>query len=636
MSLLIGFHMHQPVDNFKEAVENAVNLCYRPLFETLKKYPEFKFSLHSSGWLLEQLKEKYSDVFENILYLNEKGSVEFFTGGFYEPILASIPKEDRTFQIEKLNNFLNQNFGLTPKGLWLTERVWEDSVIDEVRKCGIEYLMVDDYHFLCAGFDKNELDGYFYSEYNGEKIGIFPISKELRYAIPFYLPDDAVSLIKNKKMAIIFDDAEKFGLWPGTNEWVYKEKWLEKFIQKILSENIKTAHYSDAFREKSNGICYLPNVSYYEMGEWSLRSKDTLEYKKLIEKVEKNYFDSIGIKFIKGGIWKNFFVKYPESNHLHKRMIEISKKKKSDSLYKLQTNDVFWHGVFGGLYLPNLRDNAYRYLCECEKELFICEYIQKDDFNFDGIDEIKAVKKNFIYIFSTKGSRLIELSDKEKLFNFQNTLTRRFESYHQKILDNSDEKNNSKVTTIHNLKRKANFNVKEYLYYDRYQKASFIDLVTDDSFNIDSFKKNNFNEFARFYEKEFINEGLKFWYEDDEYKITKNFNIDKKIDFEIELNAKGNIYAMEFNFHFAGDVLINGNEFEEELELSGDIFEIVDEFTKRKIKFKFDKELKAIFTNLYTISQNEKGYSLTHQEVSFVFYTPFDKMLKISGSLEIE
>ena len=632
--LLIGFHMHQPVDNFNEAVENAVNLCYRPLFETLKKYPEFRFSLHSSGWLLEQLKEKYSDVFENILYLSEKGSVEFFTAGFYEPILASIPKEDRISQIEKLNNFLKKNFNITPKGLWLTERVWEDSIIDEVRKSGVEYLMVDDYHFLCAGFNKDELDGYFYSEYNGEKIGIFPISKELRYAIPFYLPDDAVNLIKNKKMAIIFDDAEKFGLWPGTNEWVYKEKWLEKFIEKILNE-IKTAHYSDAFSEKSNGICYLPNVSYYEMGEWSLRANDAIEYKKLINRVGKDYFEKKGVKFVKGSIWKNFFVKYPESNYLHKRMIEISKKKKSDSLYKLQTNDVFWHGVFGGLYLPNLRDNAYRYLCESERELFICEYTQKCDFNFDGIDEIKVVKKDFIYIFSTKGARLIELSDKEKLFNFQNTLTRRFESYHQEIFDSNDEEN-SKITTIHNLKRKANFNVKDYLFYDRYQKVSFIDLVTDESFNMESFKKNSFNEFAKFYEKEFKNEGLKFFYEDSEYKITKNFNFDKKIDFEISLEGKGKIYAMEFNFHFAEDILINGIEFEEELELRGDSFEIVDKFTKRKIKFKFNQEMKAIFITLYTISQNEKGYSLTRQGVSFAFYREFDKILKIIGSLEIE
>jgi hypothetical protein len=45
--------------------------------------------------------------------------------------------------------------------------------------------MVDDYHLITSGFDKNELDGYFYSEFNAKKVGLFPINKDLRYALPF-------------------------------------------------------------------------------------------------------------------------------------------------------------------------------------------------------------------------------------------------------------------------------------------------------------------------------------------------------------------------------------------------------------------------------------------------------------------
>src|SRR5437764_9762072 len=29
------------------------------------------------------------------------------------------------------------------------------------------------------------------------------------------------------------------------------------------------------------------------------------------------------------------------------------------NLWRAQTNDVYWHGVFGGLYLPHLRADAY-------------------------------------------------------------------------------------------------------------------------------------------------------------------------------------------------------------------------------------------------------------------------------------
>ena len=41
--------------------------------------------------------------------------------------------------------------------------------------------------------------------------------------------------------------------------------------------------------------------------------------------------------------------------------------KYKEALYKAQCNDVLWHGVFGGIYLGNLRDNAYKYIIECEK-----------------------------------------------------------------------------------------------------------------------------------------------------------------------------------------------------------------------------------------------------------------------------
>ena len=44
VSLLLGIHMHQPVDNFSEAVDEAIARCYGPFFETMAKYPDFKFN----------------------------------------------------------------------------------------------------------------------------------------------------------------------------------------------------------------------------------------------------------------------------------------------------------------------------------------------------------------------------------------------------------------------------------------------------------------------------------------------------------------------------------------------------------------------------------------------------------------
>ena len=125
-TLLFGIHMHQPVDNFKDVIAHAVNVCYKPFFELLSRYPEFRFSLHCSGWLMQQIEKDYPKLFSTIVELAAKGSIEFLSGGYYEPILGVIPSKDRKAQIKKLSDAIEKKFNQKPKGLWLAERVWEN------------------------------------------------------------------------------------------------------------------------------------------------------------------------------------------------------------------------------------------------------------------------------------------------------------------------------------------------------------------------------------------------------------------------------------------------------------------------------------------------------------------------------
>ena len=644
--LLFGLHIHQPVDNLFQAVHNAVKRCYEPLFATLRHYPDFKFSLHCSGWLLETLKEHYPTTFEHIGYLSDQGSVEFFGGGYYEPILASIPARDRIAQIQMLNEKLVHEFGAQAKGLWLTERVWESGIVPQLVECGIEYVMVDDYHFLASGFDQEELDGYYYTEEGGEKIALFPISKALRYAIPFYDVERAIQQIEAKELAIVFDDGEKFGLWPNTYEWVYEEKWLERFIQSILQSPIQPIHYSEALQERPKGIAYLANVSYYEMGEWSLRAKDALELERLKKMVGEEYFEKIGIKFIRGGIWKNFFVKYEESNRLHKRMLDMSQKLQNDDLFRLQTNDVYWHGIFGGLYLPNLRDNAYRYLCRCEKQ------ISGDgvkDLDMDGHKEVQVTKAGFVWRWYEKyGGQLIELLDLQKEFNFQNTLTRRFEAYHEEILHPSKKQLPKGVTTIHNLPHQVDERIRSKLFFDWYTKNSFIDHICDESLSLHSFEACSFNELGDFANQPFeFQEPLTFKRDGGIYQadqafattLSKSYHpTERGLEFAISLQTQSPHlyrYGLECNLHFAhyDKLTINGSGIDEGLELLAKEFTIHDPFTARELRFSFSKEIEALFVPLRTVSQNEKGFELTWQGISLVFIHPFQRSLELEGAL---
>ncbi len=669
VKLLFGIHMHQPADNFKEAVDEAVEKCYKPFFQTVKKFPFFKFSLHCSGWLLEQIRKHHEEVFDDIQTLNRRGSIEFFTAGFYEPVLCAIPERDRKAQINQLNKVITKYFEQTPKGLWLTERVWEDGIVSGLSECGISYVMVDDYHFKASGFDEEMLDGYSFTENNGEKISLFPISRTLRYALPFKEVEAALEAVRNSAgnggAAIVFDDAEKFGLWPQTHEWVYEKGWLEAFLHALEKDkNIESLHFGEYYAsEKAKGLVYLDNVSYEEMGEWSMKAQDALKLEAIKTEVSKTYLDAD--KFVKGAFWKNFFVKYEESNRLHKRMIELSKhqvdtKKYLDALYRLQTNDVFWHGIFGGLYLPNLRDNAYSYLCECENIRYhkVKHRIEAADTDMDGYDEIKIVTKHFIVRFdSRQGGQMVEFLQRDSKFNYQNTLTRREEAYHQALLKEAPttaQESRKEIATIHTLKTEADSSIREALYFDWYVKNSFIDHISDSSLTLENFRKCRFKEYGDFADQPFgytvDDTKLTFRrdggiYEDKTYEtsVAKSYICDAEtIHFSVELATKSPkhyLYGLEFNQHYAdlGHVLLNGERLSEERTFEGiRDFSLWDGYTRKEIIFTLDHPCTLLAVPLCTVSKSEKGFDLMVQGVSFILLFPFSEYLNLQGSLEVK
>lgn len=672
--LLFGIHMHQPVDNFEWVIKHGVEVCYGPFFEVMSQYPEFRFSVHCSGWLMEQIKTFHPKLYKQIKTLADKGSIEFFSAGYYEPILSVIPSEDRVTQIGLLNDAIATDFRQKPKGLWLTERVWESSLIPDLNKAGIQYTVMDDYHFQCAGFNEDILDGYYMSEEGGHEIGLFPISKKLRYAIPFLTVEAAVKAIKSftrkeNSAAIIFDDAEKFGMWPGTFEWVYEKGWLKDFVEAILAdEQIETMHYGEYYeQERTRGIAYLPNVSYTEMGEWSLRAEDTLKLEALKQEMGEERFEKEGVKFLKGGIWKHFLVKYDESNRIHKRCLELSKVRQKvkkpafdTALYKAQTNDALWHGVFGGLYLPNLRDNAYRYIIEAENIRYGKKSVLVSDFNeLDGYEKIKAVTPGAIFRFdSAHGGQLVEFDLRKSCFNWQNTLTRRKEAYHQHLLEDKPKDVASKdkeegIDTIHHAAVQIDDTLRDAIIYDWYLKNSFIDHISDEHFCVNNFRHCNFHEFGDFTNQPFdvvvdkkkvtfSREGGLYFPQKVPTKMYKTYIPNKNgFDFEIDLStqAEGTFnYILEHNFHFSEyeSIIINAEPLLDQGTILGTKkLEIFDAHLKQNIVITLDKPCDIHYFQLKTLSQSEHGFDLSVQGVSFAMVIPFSTSLTMKGSLEV-
>ena len=424
---------------------------------------------------------------------------------------------------------------------------------------------------------------------------------------------------------------------------------------------------------RPSGHVYLPITSYEEMGEWSLFADFTAKFEEVKKFLKNSSYADFQEQFLKGSVWKNFLVKYPESNRLHKRTVDLSirgKKHKSnkeflDLLYRSQCNDSLWHGVFGGLYLPNLRNNAWTPLIQAESLYEKLEKIklpvieQPCDIDRNGYDEVYARGKNFNCLFETRDfGQLTAIELKDKNFNLLNVISRKKEAYHIKLLNNIKDKsqiqaNNDETASIHDMEYSITQEEADRIIYDWYNKNCFVDHFMD-KFQLDTFEKCSFREFSDFTNQpaDTVNvEGSKILFKRNggiyidnnmiKTSMEKTYTLeDNKINFNIKAKAASKVsldYACEFNFHFAdvSQITINNNEFVEHGSVKTKKFEIYDKFLNKKIAITLEKEINFIWYTIHTVSQSEMGVDLTVQGITVSFSIPFEKDLNIKGTLEI-
>ena len=529
INFLLGIHNHQPVGNFDFVIEEAYSKCYLPFVKLLTEFPDIKVTFHNSGILWDWIENKHPEYFDYIRKLLKAGQLELLSGGFYEPIMPSIWDSHKKGQLNKLSDYINDRFGVGPRGMWLAERVWEPHLTGTIADCGIEYTILDDTHFRWAGLPEEKLDGYFITEEQHKKLALFPISKLLRYYIPFKTVDkvieafDKMSEEHNGKLAVYADDGEKFGSWPDTYKLCYEERWLANFFEAISKNSswLKMKFFSEAFDEQEpNGRIYLPTASYAEMGQWALPPKGFIQYEELEKHLLQNNLWEEYNYLVKGGFWRNFLAKYPESNNMHKKMYRVATKigglenplpqqkelleQATDLLYQGQCNCPYWHGVFGGLYLNHLRYATYNRLLKAEEIADELGAIPKGgkiditDFDDDGQNEVLAITKAVnAYFMPRYGGAMFELDLKHKGCNLLDTMTRREEGYHTKLTA-VHKKSQNEGQSIHDRVESKEEGLEKYLIYDWYRRLSFIDHVLPHQADIESFSSNKYNELGDF------------------------------------------------------------------------------------------------------------------------------------------
>ncbi len=459
-------HQHQPVGNFPWVFAQVYKVCYEPLLEAFERHPALRVTLHYTGPLLDWLIAEHPDYITRLAALAQRGQIEILTGGYYEPILTILPESDQYGQITKMSTFIRQRFGYEPSGMWLAERVWEPQLPTPMARAGVRYTVLDDTHFFMAGLRSDQLYGYYMTEDQGHPVAVFPNPQVMRELIPWKpvrrieaefrrLYEEAQG---SPRLVVLADDGEKFGSWPNTYDPLWRQGVFEHFLN-MLEKNqewLETVQLGEWMRRYPPlGRTYIPAASYAEMMEWALPAGEARVLEETRHQVQAHDLPG-ALHFMHGGNWRNFAAKYPEANNAHKKMLRVHERihqvapllgptrtqEAFDYLWKGQCNCGYWHGVFGGLYLADIRSAIYQNLVHAEAiadgaQPIVEPSITLTDFDCDGNEELLVEGPQMdVYIAPHDGGSIFEWDWKTVPFNLVDTLARREEAYHHKLIDN--------------------------------------------------------------------------------------------------------------------------------------------------------------------------------------------------------
>jgi alpha-amylase len=534
ISLSLVLHNHQPVGNFGFVFEDNYRAAYGPLLAALERHPGVRLGLHYTGPLLEWFKSDRPEVVAQLRALVERGQVEILGGGYYEPVLASLPEVDRVGQLTRMADEVESLFGRRPQGAWLAERVWEPDVPTSLASSGYAYTIVDDAHFRAAAIPAERHWGSYSTDDQGHRVIVFGSEQGLRYRIPFRPVEEVIDYLREHAtpegdlVGMMGDDGEKFGTWPGTWELCHGQgQWLESFFSALEANAdwLQLLPPSEALeRHPPIGRVYLPTGSYAEMGEWSLPVEARREFTHLLHEAVREGRPEA--RWMRGGFWRSFQVNYREINDLHKQMLRVSRavaalddesaavepaalERITDHLYQGQSNDCYWHGLFGGIYLSHMRLATLEHLIAAEDAAdrvhgLAGVTIDKADLDVDGRDELLVrTPGQVVAVKPAEGGGIGSWDVRAVRHALASVMRRRPEAYHDTLRaadtgEIEQAEAGEDAVSIHDLIKVNEPGISRRLWYDAYERRSGLIHILPAQTTPEQFEQAAFEELGDF------------------------------------------------------------------------------------------------------------------------------------------